>query len=201
MSYSTDYQAVKAFQRMVKHDPESANNFTLLQEFYPLIIETKQFPFGSSLYRTAFDYHLETYPGPPREDEDDEDEEGNTMSLEHVVSLVDILNITEKLEEAVEVVRRGQRWLQGRAEQRYWDTFEDDREYAVDGEEGGNELDINLRHRLAVLRLRLGNDDEAFVSRSTWVVLLQLTCRGTLERYSSSTSSLTKTCLWNLARL
>jgi len=54
--------------------------------------------------------------------------------------------------------------LQGRGDQKYWDTFEDDREYAVDTEEGGNELDIGLRHRLALLRLRLGNDEEAFVS-------------------------------------
>ena len=146
---------------MLKHDPESANNFQLLQDFYPLIMETKQYAFGSSAYRTAFDYHLETYPRPPT---DEEEEEGNTMEYEHVVSLVDILNITEKLEEAVEIVRRGQRWLQGRGAQKYWDTFEDDREYAVDAEEGGNELDIGLRHRLALLRLRLGNDEEAFVS-------------------------------------
>lgn len=146
---------------MLKHDPESANNFQLLQDFYPLIMETKQYAFGSSAYRTAFDYHLETYPRPPTDEEEDE---GNTMEYEHVVSLADILNITEKLEEAVEIVRRGQRWLQGRGDQKYWDTFEDDREYAVDAEEGGNELDIGLRHRLALLRLRLGNDEEAFVS-------------------------------------
>ena len=183
---------------MLKHDPESANNFQLLQDFHPLIIETKQYAFGSSAYRTAFDYHLETYPHPPTDEEDDE---GNTMELEHVVSLVDILNITEKLEEAVEVVRRGQRWLQGRAEQRYWDTFEDDREYAVDGEEGGNELDIGLRHRLALLRLRLGNDEEAFVSPLIFCLIApameSADDRAISQRYSSLTWSCIKTCLWN----
>jgi general transcription factor 3C polypeptide 3 (transcription factor C subunit 4) len=161
---------------MVKHDPESANNFTLLQDFYPLIIETKQYPFGSSVYRTAFDYHLETFPGPPQiqddEDEDEEEDEGNTMTLEHVMSLVDVLSLTEKLEEAVEVVRKGQRWLQGRGDQRYWDTFDDDREYAPDGAGEGHELAIGLRHRLALLRLRLGNDEEAFVSPPSYDVEL-----------------------------
>lgn len=156
---------------MVKHDPESGNNFTLLHEFYPLIIQANQLAFGQSAYRNAFDYHYETFAGPTHlnddrdedQESDGEEDEGNTMSLEHVIALVDILTTVEKLEEAVEVVRKGQRWLQGRVEQKYWDTFEDDREYAPEGEEG-HELDIGLRHRLALLRLRLGNDEEAFVS-------------------------------------
>jgi general transcription factor 3C polypeptide 3 (transcription factor C subunit 4) len=158
---------------MVKHDPESAHNFTLLHEFYPLILETNQLAFGASAYRSAFDYHISIYPGPlSLEQEEEDDDEGNTMQLEHIMSLVDVLSMTEKLEEALEVIRKGQRWLQGRVEQGYWDTFEDDREYAPDGEgeEGkeGNELDIGLRLRLALLRLRLGNDEEAFVSVSTF---------------------------------
>ena len=119
------------------------------------------------------------------------------MSLEHVIALVDILTTVEKLEEAVEVVRKGQRWLQGRVEQKYWDTFEDDREYAPEGEEG-HELDIGLRHRLALLRLRLGNDEEAFVSYlSTTDRNLELTQRAILGRSSSWTSWLTRICLWN----
>lgn len=119
------------------------------------------------------------------------------MSLEHVIALVDILTTVEKLEEAVEVVRKGQRWLQGRVEQKYWDTFEDDREYAPEGEEG-HELDIGLRHRLALLRLRLGNDEEAFVSYlCTTERDLELTKRAILGRSSSLTSWLTKICLWS----
>ena len=119
------------------------------------------------------------------------------MSLEHVIALVDILTTVEKLEEAVEVVRKGQRWLQGRVEQKYWDTFEDDREYAPEGEEG-HELDIGLRHRLALLRLRLGNDEEAFVSYlSTTERNLELTKRAILGRSSSLTLWPTRICLWN----
>jgi general transcription factor 3C polypeptide 3 (transcription factor C subunit 4) len=192
---------VKAFQRLVKHDPESGNNFTLLHEFYPLIIQTNQLAFGQSAYRNAFDYHYETFAGPSHlsddRDEndasDDEEDEGNTMALEHVMALVDILTLTEKLEEAVEIVRKGQRWLQGRVEQKYWDTFEDDREYALEGEEG-HDLDIGLRHRLALLRLRLGNDEEAFVSS---LFGSELTNRGILGRYSSWTWWHIWICLWS----
>jgi general transcription factor 3C polypeptide 3 (transcription factor C subunit 4) len=79
----------------------------------------------------------------------------------------------DDLEEALVVIRRGQRWLQGRRDQRSWDAFEDDREYDPPGfsreeEEGEAEfeshpLEIPLRNRLALLRLRLGNDEEASV--------------------------------------
>lgn len=157
---------------MIKHDLESAHNFTLLEEFYPLILETNQLNFGCQAYRAAFDYHVESFVQP------DDDEEGNTMGLEHIVPLVDMLMQTEKLEDAVDVVRRGQRWLQGRTGEKHWDALEDDREYAPtagagagDEEEGGgggevegNELETPLRLRLALLRLRLGHDDEAYVS-------------------------------------
>ena len=94
------------------------------------------------------------------------------MGIEHIVPLVDMLIQIEKLEEGVDVVRRGQRWLQGRMEERHWDVLEDDREYAVIGDEDGgggdegNELEITLRLRLALLRLRLGQDEVAFVCTS-----------------------------------
>lgn len=143
----------------------------MLQEFYPLIQETRQYNFGAQAYRNAFDYHLETYAGPfdpDADDEGDEEGEGNTMELQHILCLVDMLSSIEKLEEGVDVVRRGMRWLQGRTEQKYWDTFDDDREYSTDPKiEEAYELDVTLRHRLALLRLRLGNDADAFVSRFT----------------------------------
>lgn len=91
------------------------------------------------------------------------------MGLEHIVPLVDMLIQTEKLEEGVDVVRRGQRWLQGRMEERHWDVLDDDREYAPvdegegEGEGEGNELEVTLRLRLALLRLSLGQDEVAFV--------------------------------------
>jgi general transcription factor 3C polypeptide 3 (transcription factor C subunit 4) len=71
------------------------------------------------------------------------------------------------------------RWLQGRREQRYWDSCVDDREFDLLELEGGAQrggsgddndvssgrfpLDINARHRLAVGRIKMGDMEEAKV--------------------------------------
>ena len=97
------------------------------------------------------------------------------MQLEHVIMLADDLIQLDNLEEAVSTIRRGQRWLQERSDQKQWDSFDDDREYDLPGTQRGEEgedgaeplegypLETPLRHRLALLRLRLGDDDEAMV--------------------------------------
>lgn len=91
--------------------------------------------------------------------------------------LADLYNVLGQYERAIETIRRGTRWLQGRADQKYWDLCEDDREYDRDdwptrssfGEGGsvlaGNfELDPNARHRLAVARIKMGDVEEGKVS-------------------------------------
>ena len=140
-------------------------------DFYPLLQTTGQTPLATAIMREAFDHHFERFRGP----DDRPENEPNTMQLEHVVAFTDLLLAMDKLEEALLTIRRGQRWLQGRKAERHWDGFEDDREYDPPGtqredmeEDGegpeGFSLDTNLRHRLALVRLRLGNDDEAMVS-------------------------------------
>jgi general transcription factor 3C polypeptide 3 (transcription factor C subunit 4) len=92
------------------------------------------------------------------------------MRLEHVKALVDLLLAIEDLEGALNVIRRGQRWLSGRGQAVEWDGFSDDREYDPpgtvrdDGElEQGNDLDVYFRQKLALIRLRLKDDEEAMV--------------------------------------
>jgi general transcription factor 3C polypeptide 3 (transcription factor C subunit 4) len=127
---------------------------------------------AASTLREAFDYHIERFNG---EGENPKDEP-NTMHLGNIVALTDLLLQLDKLEEGLVVVKRGQRWLQGRRDQRSWDSIDDDREYDPQGSareaegedmEGfeGFALDTALRHRLALIRLRLGDDDEAMVRR------------------------------------
>lgn len=156
------------FKRILRADPNAAHNLALLMELYPLISETNQIAFGAQAFREGFDYHTDTYTTP-----DDQTDEANRLTLEHIVILVDLLLQLDSLEESLAVIRRGQRWLQGRGDQHGWDAYDDDREYdppginrdgtAEDEEVEGYGLDINLRHRLALLRLRLGNDMEATV--------------------------------------
>lgn len=94
-----------------------------------------------------------------------------------VLVLADLYNTLGEHENAVNVIRGGVRWLQGRREQRYWDLCGDDREYDLPEEEGGEKrggddddvpqgrfpLDINARHRLAVARIKMGDVEEAKV--------------------------------------
>lgn len=154
-----------------------AHDFSILADLHQIALETKQYRFGADALRTAFDWHLETFSGP----EDSRSGETNTMTLKDVINLSDLLLQLDELEEAVVIIRRGQRWLQGRKSQRHWDLLEDDREYDSGGvvREGDKAvedddevetypLDVNLRQRLALVRLKLGHDVEARVSRSEY---------------------------------
>ncbi|KIJ10461.1 hypothetical protein PAXINDRAFT_16547 [Paxillus involutus ATCC 200175] len=75
---------------------------------------------------------------------------------------------------AIDTIRKGCRWLQGRVAQKFWDVCDDDREYDLPHEEGsdgvqraGNvqpgyyPLDINARHRLTVAQIKIGDAEEA----------------------------------------
>lgn len=150
---------------------------------YPCMLDPRQYKWSANIFRTAFDYHLESFSSPS----DFIENETNTMSLEHIVILADFLLKLDELEEAVVVIKRGQRWLDGRMNEKHWDGFEDDREYDPpgfsregvkrepdeedeDGEEGakrGNGLEVDLRQKLALTRLKLGHDKEASVSLVT----------------------------------
>lgn len=95
-----------------------------------------------------------------------------------ILVLADLYNTLGEHERAIDVIRKGCRWLQGRGQQKYWDLCEDDREYDLpewerppitrDGEvEAGRfPMDVNGRHRLAVARIKLGEMEEGKVSGS-----------------------------------
>jgi general transcription factor 3C polypeptide 3 (transcription factor C subunit 4) len=73
---------------------------------------------------------------------------------------------------AVHAIRKGTRWLQGRANQRFWDACVDDREYDIEGivtrtgepQGGGYLLDVNARHRLGIARIKNGDVEEGKAS-------------------------------------
>ncbi|KAH7103837.1 TPR-like protein [Auriculariales sp. MPI-PUGE-AT-0066] len=86
-----------------------------------------------------------------------------------VAILADFCNEIGDFDKSIHIVRSGTRWLQGRLEQRFWDGMLDDHEFDGPGmarfEAAGpgapfNHLSLNLRQRLAVSRIRLGETDE-----------------------------------------
>lgn len=51
----------------------------------------------------------------------------------NLLVLADLYNTLGDFDNAVWVIKRGSRWLQGRGDQRYWDLLEDDREFDIEG--------------------------------------------------------------------
>jgi hypothetical protein len=54
------------------------------------------------------------------------------FTLLHILILADLYNTLSSHDLAIQVIRKGCRWLQGRARQGYWDGVEDDREWDPD---------------------------------------------------------------------
>ena len=89
-----------------------------------------------------------------------------------VLCLTDLYNTLGQYEKAIESIKQGCRWLQGRAAEKFWDVIEDDREFDVpdvdverDGEvrPGYYPLDVNARHRLAIARIKMGDIEQGRV--------------------------------------
>lgn len=179
-------QALKVFRRLLQILPYDMN---ILAELPPLFAATNSIPEGAQLFEAAMDHHIKTFPdGPSAEAQAGPSSSTmqNNMSVDFIITLADFKILLLEYEDVINIVRRGQRWLGGRSREVYWDMEVDDREYdppgtirrmhmqpaseldnAPEGQEmasEGYEMDINLRHRLAIARLKLGNDYDAKAS-------------------------------------
>jgi len=97
----------------------------------------------------------------------------------HIVALADYCLLLQYYDKAILAIRNGARWLQGRRMELRWEGMPDDREYDLDpsvrkgdrllsggpGTRSGMQpLDVNMRHRLARARIKMGDHDEGRVS-------------------------------------
>jgi general transcription factor 3C polypeptide 3 (transcription factor C subunit 4) len=101
-----------------------------------------------------------------------------------VLCLTDLYNTLGQHERAIEAIKLGCRWLQGRGAEKFWDVCEDDREFDLiedagagvgemwvgmrreregDVRPGWYPLDVNARHRLAIARIKMGDIEEGKV--------------------------------------
>ena len=75
-------------------------------------------------------------------------------------------------EQAAIVIKQSERWFQSRMKQTFWNKMEDDSEYDPPGavrsnddeiteDREGYDLEIPMRARLAVIRLKLGQEEDA----------------------------------------
>ncbi|KAK2462196.1 hypothetical protein APHAL10511_005784 [Amanita phalloides] len=168
--------ARNAYLGILKQLPHA---MAVLTSIRPILIELSDLATCTTLFQQAFDHYQVVYPIgravdastiPPTE------LPGGGFTLLEILVLADLYNTQGEYEKAVASIRKGCRWLQGRAEQRHWDLCDDDREF--DGEDvppesrnvegdgisgvkpGDYPLDINARHRLAVARIKMGDIEE-----------------------------------------
>ncbi|KZO92429.1 HCP-like protein [Calocera viscosa TUFC12733] len=152
-------QALQGFDDLLELHPHNPN---VLLQIYQICLELNDLPRALQLYQSAFDYYRKF---PPNEE---------LFGIPSLSVLADLQISTGNLDGAVQSVKSGTRWLQNRSNETFWDLIEDDREYdpqgfvreALEGQEedqapGYHPLPFELRHRLAVARLKSGSDVEA----------------------------------------
>ena len=171
-------QARSTLLAMLKRLPHS---LPVLDELRPILIELSDLALCASLFQAAFAHYASAFPsGRGVDPETGADVPGGGFGLMHLLVLADLYNTLGEHAKAAETIRRGCRWLQGRAGQIFWDACEDDREYDVPRDSAGGgaprggegevqpgyyPLDVNARHRLAIARIRGGDIDEGKASR------------------------------------
>jgi len=168
--------ARNAYMAILKRFPQ---DLTVLHELHTILVELSELPLCATLLQGAFDHHLAQYPSGPGNE--------NGFGSMDLLLLADLYNVLGEHARAVDTIRRGTRWLQGRLAQKYWDMCEDDREYDQPGWPprpttaeanamlaGNYELDANARHRLAVARIKMGDLEEGKVRIHLFFISLSL---------------------------
>ncbi|KAF7290469.1 TPR-like protein [Mycena kentingensis (nom. inval.)] len=164
------------------------HDLTILSLVRPILVTLGDLQTCTNLFKATFEHHKKLFPlgcgpstSPSEEDikphlQELRDVPGGGFGEMEVLVLADLYTALGEHERAIEVVRTGIRWLQGRAEENWWDLCTDDREYdpkepaivrlldeVNDIEAGFCPLDINARHRLAVARIKMGDVAEGKV--------------------------------------
>ncbi|KAJ6595740.1 hypothetical protein DFH09DRAFT_146419 [Mycena vulgaris] len=157
-----------AFLAILKRFP---HDLAVLSELRITLVELGDLPTCTALFADAFAHYQSTYPsGHAHDPATDKDVPGGGFGSMELLVLADLHNTAGEHGKAVDVIRRGCRWLQGRAAARYWDMCDDDREYDLPDfartvesgpQPGMFPLEVNARHRLAVARIKMGEVEEA----------------------------------------
>jgi general transcription factor 3C polypeptide 3 (transcription factor C subunit 4) len=154
----------------------------VLTELRPILIEVSDLPLCTTLYQAALEHHQAIQPLGPAQPVDPSSSDlpppAQTFAFIDVLVLADLYNTMSEYDRAIHTIRNGSRWLQGRADQRFWVGCGDDREYDLPREDRGVSvsiersgdvqpghypLDVNARHRLAIARIKLGEAEEGKV--------------------------------------
>lgn len=164
--------AKAAFLNILKNQPYDV---VVLEDLRPILVESNEIKLGIKYYEVAFQYYMKQFPSGKYFESDGTEIVGGGFTDMQVIVLADFYNSVGDPEAAIRTIRKGARWLQGRGDQRWRDAEVDDREFDEEGFRRSDNtvagttrasfpLDVNLRHRLAVARLVLGDHEEGLVS-------------------------------------
>lgn len=182
----TPLQTVEALKRILKIDP---HNITTINEILPLVFQLRDFDAAITILSTAFEYFQRIWPnGPPALNQGTTldptliaqypMDPNNMLQDFHIIALADAYIAAGKYHLAIQVIRDGARWLQGRRQEMEWIHASDDREFDIESysrpdedgmltgetlKSGMHPLDVNLRHRLARARIKNGDIQEGKV--------------------------------------
>lgn len=183
--------AITEYSTVLKRRP---GDLDLVRKLAEACVDSKQadtaVPSAITAYRRYFDNEMETR------------EWDRLDVLWHDIGIyVELFATTGRYREAVRELKALSRWLVGRAAERYWDWLgeDDDREWddtperrllvpdfaatvSPDQNLYGSALPYDLRARLAIYRLRLGDQSEALVRNHVTCIIGLKACRLTVAQ-------------------
>ncbi|KAA8909852.1 hypothetical protein FN846DRAFT_888742 [Sphaerosporella brunnea] len=156
------HKAAEGFGMLNKLLP---NDMSILREIASLYIELKKVPQAIEYYNRSIEFFKST--GNP----------DKAFGWSELNILVELYMMVEQWEVAIKVLKNHARWLYSRSEEKYWEKLDDDREWdATDKrrkpvreyvpmrfDPSTYALPLELRVKLGVCRLRLGEKREAMV--------------------------------------
>ncbi|PWN38777.1 TPR-like protein [Ceraceosorus guamensis] len=208
-------QAVQAFFQILHHRP---HNPDIIQAVVPLLCALNRYDRAAKLLVEAREYNLAVFPDPTEEPDAAQGEAYQlrpTFGSNEIVSLADIYLRLGRPVDALDTIRGGARWLQGRAEEEWWDDFDsDDREFDLKREEGGpkgiarpdptrrvmaapvHQLDPAMRVRLGLIRAALKDTEEAMFHFSIWKAEVSMKDKLQWEMFRQVGRALVQNELW-----
>ena len=188
-------QARHSYLAILKRFP---HDLTVLSELRTILIELSDLQTCAALFQSAFEHYSSAFPVPFSPS--DPAAITSPFAQMEVLCLTDLYNTLGQYEHAIEAIKSGCRWLQGRGAEKFWDVCEDDREFDLgeasessyagagagetgmgtyreregDVRPGWYPLDINARHRLAIARIKMGDIEEGKVGSFTFLIFVNI---------------------------
>lgn len=167
-------RGASVFSQMLKYRPYNREIITAL---IPVLFSLNKLTKAIDVLQSCADWNMIAFPNPQIDptllNEELGPDAGSTYGASEIATLTDLYLKCGKPYQAIDTLRKGARWLDGRGSETFWNEVEDDREFDVDRTSRTrlhgrhielaaiHDLDPELRFYLGVARARLGAVIEA----------------------------------------